>query len=217
MLRKKILLTALLFFWISSSLAAIETDKFRYRFYAGITGGYGSTTWSALVPPGNKENDALALSTPTNVTEGGALWGFVAGYEFIPEFAFEVNYSHYAPAKVYFSEDSLYFYENNSSNEFTTHTESISLSGKFMVIIPRTLVRAYSSVGIADVHRYDVLVNRWRVSPSFGFGLNYNINPRVMVELGTNYTGGYGQSELTPSNDYVPFLYSVFLRLAYRF
>jgi hypothetical protein len=217
MLRIKIVTTLLLASWVSASFASLDSDIFRYRFYAGITGGYGATTWSGLVPPSNKANAALALSTPISVREGGAMWGLFAGYEFIPEFAFEFNYTRYAPATVYFSDDSLFTFENNGRTQFTSQTESVSFAGKFMVIIPRTLIRAYSSVGVAGVHRFDVLENRWRVSPSFGLGVNYNITPHVMGELGTNYTGGYGQSELTPANDYVPFLYSVFFRLAYRF
>jgi hypothetical protein len=192
-------------------------DKFRYPFYVGITGGYGSTTWSGLVPPGSKANSALALSTPIRVSEGGAMWGVVGGYEIIPQFAVELSYSRYPTATVYFSKKSLFSYRNKGSLEFTTNTEDYSFVGKLMLIIPRTTVRVFSSAGVASVHRYDRLANRWRASPTFNAGFNYNFTDHLMAELGANYTGGYGESELTPSDDYVPFLYSAFLRLAYRF
>lgn len=192
-------------------------DTFRYPFYIGASGGYGSTTWGGLVPPGSKSNSALALSTPIRVSEGGGTWGFIGGYEFIPAFAVELGYFRYPNASVFFSKRSLFSYRHHGQVEFTTSTEDVSLSGKIQLIIPRTTIRAFSSFGIAGVHRWDTLANRWRASPTFSAGLNYNLTSHIMAELGANYTGGYGESELTPSDDYVPFLYSFFLRLAFRF
>ena len=55
-----------------------------------------------------------------------------------------------------------------------------------------------------------------RDSVTFGVGFVYNISEHIMTELGVNYTAGYGESELNPAQDYVPFLYSGFLKLAYR-
>jgi opacity protein-like surface antigen len=196
-----------------------DDDKFRYPFYVGIASGYGSTIWSGLIPPPNKLSATLALSTPIEVTEGGTIWGFFAGYEIIPQFAVETSYTRYPLAKISFSTRSIFSFQNHGRVSFSTMTDSYSLVGKFMVIIPRTTVRVYSDAGVAAVHRADIdtPVNHWRASPTFGVGLNYNFSPRVMADLGANYTGGYGESELTPANDYVPFLYSVYLRLGYRF
>jgi hypothetical protein len=219
MLNKK--LTAVVFlllslFILSARAGVPENEKFRYPFYAGLTGGYGSTTWFGLVPAANKASSALALSTPTFVSEGGGMWGFFAGYEFIPAFAIEANYNHYPTANVYFSTRSLYCFQHHGSTTFSSNTEDYTLSGKVMVIVPRTTVRVYSSAGVAGVHRTDVLGNLWRTSPTFGIGINYNFTPRIMGEFGANYTGGYGESELTPAADYIPFLYSIFFRIAYR-
>ena len=55
-----------------------------------------------------------------------------------------------------------------------------------------------------------------RVTPTFALGFNYNLSEHIMAELGANYTAGYGESELNPAKDYVPFLYSAFVQLAYR-
>jgi opacity protein-like surface antigen len=87
---------------------------------------------------------------------------------------------------------------------------------KIMMIIPTTDIRAYSSFGAAEVRRSDGISNHWRASPTFGLGINYNITERIMAELGGNYTAGWGESELSPAEDYYPFLYSVFLRLGVR-
>ncbi|MES2216988.1 MAG: hypothetical protein V4501_01110 [Pseudomonadota bacterium] len=220
MLQKKFFVTVVLitiFLELFTKAYAADEDKFRYPIYVGVMAGYGSTTWSVLVPSKHKASSALALSTPTSVTEGGATGGVFAGYEIIPQFAFEMNYTKYPQAVLHFSKKSLFFFRNNHKTQFTTNTESVGLLGKFMVIIPRTTVRAFSSVGIAGVHRADILTNQWRPSPTFNVGFNYNFTPHVMTEFAVNYTGGYGQSELTPTDDYIPFLYSVYLRLGYRF
>jgi hypothetical protein len=206
-----------IFLGLFSGAQAADTDKFQYPIYVGFTGGYGYTTWNFLVPSLHKANSALALSTPTDVREGGGMGGVFAGYEIIPQFAIEMNYTKYPQAILYFSKKSLFSYRNQHSTQFTTNTESVGLLGKFMVIIPHTTIRAFSSVGIASVHRADILANQWRPSPTFNVGLNYNFTPHWMGEFAVNYTGGYGQSELTPTDDYIPFLYAVYLRVGYRF
>lgn len=205
-------------FFNQANYAAEPIDaKFIHPFYIGITGGYGSTTWNGLVPADNKQNEATLLSTPKSVTEGGAIWGMYVGYEFIPQFALEASYTHFPNATVYFDEMSLVSFNNDGLTSLTTKTESVSLLAKFMVMIPHTTIRIYSSAGAAGVHRQDMLNNVWRASPSFTVGFNYNFTDHLMGEFGMNYTGGYGESELDPSQDYVPFLYSAFFRLAYRF
>ncbi len=188
-----------------------------HPFYFGIGGGYGSTTWGQLVPSQNKTSVAMSMSTPTSVSEGGAIWNVFLGYELMPTFSVEGSYTRYPVAKVYFDEMSLFAFDHDGRTQFFTKTESTALAGKFMLILPNTRVKPFSTVGVAGVHRYDVIRDRWRVSPMFSVGFNYNITEHIMGEAGINYTGGYGESELDPAEDYVPFLYSAFLRLAYRF
>ena len=198
----------------SSNVPTVES-KYRYPTYAGLTYGYGATTWGYLIPP--DENAAMNLSTPIRVSENGALWGFFLGYEFNPSFALEASYMHYPKAKVYFDPMSLFTFDNDGLAGFTSHTQSISIVGKFMIQIPRnTDFRAYSSVGVAGVHRDDIITNEWALSPNFGVGFTYLITERVMAELGIVYTAGNAISELNPAESFIPFLYSGFLRLALR-
>lgn len=200
----------------ASAIAAPACDPFCHPFYAGVTAGYGATTWEGLVPAENNQNLAMSMSTPSNVTEGGVLWGLFMGYEVTPFFALEASYNRYPNAKINFSPDSIFTFNRNGTSYLTSHTETLSVMGKIMLVIPRTKVRVYSSAGIAAIHRWDQISDRNRGTPTFGFGLNYLITERVMAELGGSYTAGYGESELEPVNHYMPFLYSGFLRLAYR-
>jgi len=198
--------------------AAAEVEsKFRYPFYIGIIGGYGATTWEGLVPKKSKNMAAIMMSTPVEVTEGGVVWGAYVGYEYNPYFALEGSYARYPNAKVSFDPSSLFSFEHNGLASLSTHTETAAINGKIMLIIPCTTVRAYSSFGVAGIHRYDQIVEHWRATPTFGVGLNYNFTDHVMGEFGANYTAGYGESELSPAEDYLPFLYSVVFRVAYRF
>lgn len=208
-----------IFFWVDSFSyqAPQPSEAFRYPFYIGIESGYGATTWEGLVPSEKNQNPAMMLSTPKSVTEGGAVWGIFAGYEFLPYFAVEANYMRYPNAKLSFDEFSIYAFDNDGYTELSTHTETVSIMGKIMLVIPTTTIRAYSSAGVADTHRWDQMNDKWRVSPTFGLGFNYNITPHIMTELAGNYTAGYGESQLDPTFSYMPFLYSVALRLAYRF
>ena len=162
------------------------------------------------------QNSAIIISTPLVVDEGGAVWGLSLGYEFTPYFALEANYMAFPDAKITFDEYSLYAFDQNTVI-LNTQTQTASLSGKIMLAVPKTSVRFFSSVGIASVFRQDQINNAYRISPTFGFGANYLVTERVMVEIGANYTAGYGESEINPVLDFVPFLYSVFGKVALRF
>ena len=138
------------------------------------------------------------------------------GFEFSQRWAVEVNYLAYPRATVFFDEGSLFAFENDGRTELGTSTETVSLMAKIMLPITNTMLRVYSSVGIGWVHREDAINDVWLVSPSFGVGLNYPFSPHFMGELAANYMSGYGESELSPANNYVPFLYAAYFRLAYR-
>jgi len=190
-------------------------NKYRYPGYLGVTYGYGATTWGYLIPP--EENAAMNLSTPVEVSENGSLWGLFGGYEFNPFFALEAAYMYYPRANVYFDPYSIFTYDNDGLTGFVTHTQSVSLIGKFMVVVPKNNnFRIYSSVGAAGVHRDDIMLNQWQLSPKFGVGLVYLITPHIMTELGIEYVAGAAVSELNPAESFIPFLYSGFVRLAMR-
>ena len=72
-----------------------------HPFYVGLNGGYGSTTWKGLVPSHDKQSIVLNISTPTDVHEGGWVWGGVAGFEFSPFVGVEVNYLSYPKAEIF--------------------------------------------------------------------------------------------------------------------
>ncbi len=200
----------------SAHEATPENHASSHPFYIGADAGFGATTWSGLVPSPQNLNMAMKTSTPTVADEGGVVWGFLAGYEFSPYFALEANYMRYPRATIFFDEESMFAFDNDGLLELNTNTETISLMAKIMLAFPRTQLRAYSSFGFSEVHRQDNLNDIRSGSPSFGMGFNYNVSTHVMAELGANYVAGYGESELNPAKDYVPFLYSVVFKLAYR-
>ena len=207
--------------WLCSSVAFAEPASqlnaaFKHPFYVGVTAGYGSTTWQGLVPSEANKNEAMSISTPISVTEGGSVWGGVAGYEFSPYFALEAHYMRYPDATVSFDEMSLFAFDNEGILDLHTHTQTLAVLAKLMLMIPRTNIRVYSSAGVAETYRWDDLTESRRITPEFGIGLNYNLSEHIMGELGASYTAGYGESELNPAKDYVPFLYAGFVRLAYR-
>lgn len=210
----------LIFFCCSLSYAGTpgEVDSRFFRpLYIGIMGGYGSTTWNGLVPAAVNQNEAMSFSVPTSVQEGGGVWGLMGGFEFMPSLALEASYMHFPDAQVNFAPLSLFSFTHNEQTQFTTRTETMSLVAKLMVVIPNTPLRIFSSVGGAGVHRDDILAEEWLLSPTFGFGLNYRMTRHIMAELAFNYTAGYGESQLSPTDTYLPFLYATTFRLAYFF
>lgn len=211
-------LWAILFSFLSAAHATEPANLgFVHPFYVGGVGGWGSTTWQGLVPKANKQNAAISISTPVAVQEGGRVWGLSIGYELMPTFALEANYMMFPNAQITFDEYSLYAFDENTLY-LNTKTQTASLSAKVMFLIPTaTSIRVFSSAGIAGVFRQDFMNNCYRISPTFAFGINKLLNERILLEIGTNYTAGYGESEINPVLDFVPFLYSGYGKIALRF
>jgi hypothetical protein len=196
-------------------LSSVQTIK--YPFYAGLTVGYGTTTWDGLVGTPD-EAFVMSLSTPIGVDEGGTIGGGFIGYEVFPAFALEFSYTHYPNAKLYFDQYSLVTYEYDGIRSLITHTNNYAIVGKFMVPIPHTNhARIFSSVGPSVTHRQDVVYNHWQLTPAFNFGFDVDVTEHAMIEVGANYTAGTAISEMNPTKDYIPFLYSGFARIAWRF
>jgi len=202
----------------AASLVTTPPDTHRlYPFYAGLTIGYGTTTWSGLVAS-DDDMIAMAVSTPTGVDEGGTIGGAFVGYELFPSFAVELSYTHYPNAKVYFNEMSIITYDFGGITDFITHTNNYSLVAKFMVPVPHTSsIRIFSSVGPSVTHRQDIVYDHWLLTPTFNFGFDIDVTDHIMAEVGANYTAGTAISEMDPAEDYIPFLYSGYARIAWRF
>lgn len=200
----------------SGDMGQASPNFFENRFYIGANGGYGSTTWKGLVPNLNNQNIVISISTPTDVFEGGGVYGGFFGYELIPYFALEANYLKFPSARVFFAENSLFAFENNGRTILHTQTDAAAIMAKFMFIIPKTPIRAYSSVGGGGIHRTDEINDIWVATPAFGVGINVPVSKHLMMEIAGNYMAGYGESELNPVEDFIPFLYAIYFRAAFR-
>ncbi len=208
---------SLLFVLVLSFYPSLCLAVFNRSLYLGIAGGYGSTTWEGLVPSAKNKNFAMSISTPIAAHEGGTLWGLLGGYEFTSYFALEASYMIYPKAKIQFDSFSSFSFDHNELTSFISETETVSLVGKIMLMIPDTSIRVYSSAGVTRLHRFDLLADRWRLSPTFGVGLNHYIGEHFLIELAGNYTAGYGEAQLNPTETYFPFLYSAAVHFAYYF
>lgn len=207
----------MILFSASSKLCVANKLSQQHPFYIGILTGYGATTWSGLVPLKVSPGDAMTMSTPVRVREGGPILGAYAGYELLRYFALEINYIHWPEATVTFDPMSIYAFDHNGETQLITHTETAGLMAKFMIDIPKTNWRAFSSAGVAGTHRNDKVTDKWRINPAFALGVNTIYQNRYLIEFGGDYTAGYAESEIDPSQDFVPFLFSAFVRVAYRF
>lgn len=196
---------------------AYANAEVSHPFYVGALGGVGSTTWDGLVPTEANQSIAMRMSTPTHTDEGGGVWGFWAGYEITPYFAIEADYLRYPGAKVVFDCDSIFTYDHLGQDNFVTSTDALSLLAKVQLLIPDTKIRLFSAAGIGDVHRKDMLVNDWNLGASFALGVNFRVTEHTLAEIAGNYTSGYGESRLIPSDSFIPFLYAVTFKLAYAF
>lgn len=205
----------------------------RNSLYGGVSLGYGSTDWS-LITTKNTNSNLATMSTPIKADDKGLVWGFFLGYQITKHFGLEAYYSSYPETKLIFAEGNYYFPGNKRNTAFS-ETSVYGVIARAILEMNNKL-SGFIDFGMAIIHRKDKTamcsntdtfgtcasadlkkVNAIRVSPTFGAGVTYNITKKVISELGFQYTAGYGQSNMTPVFDYIPFLYSVYFRLGYRF
>lgn len=196
--------------YCTAALAVVNRSyPFHYpHLYAGLSIGYGETTWHELAT-----DDILAqFSAPKSAHDFGTLWGGFIGYQFGRSFALEATYMRYPNTRIVLDDFSFYY----PLIEFTTRTQAYSLIGKFMIPLANSRFSVFLDAGVGFTHRNDVLAKVTRVSPTFGLGFMANVSRHVITELGFEYYAGYGKSEHIPVKDYVPFLFAVYVRIGYR-
>ena len=176
--------------------------------YVGVSLGYGNTNWQQMI----SQDEITSTSTPVSGSGSGVAAGIVVGYELSSHFAVEANYARFPTSDIKFDLPNVY-----GVDSLTSRTNEYSIVAKFMVPVGTPKIKAFSEIGPAYVQRIDDMAKKGRIGGVFGVGVDYNFSPRWMTELGFQYYTGYGESELKPVYDYIPFLYTINLRLAYRF
>jgi hypothetical protein len=227
----------LLFFFISIQATASTSNNSIFpkkTFYFGVNMGDGSTEWKYLVDTSDPGNPSV--TTPSSVSEGGPSWGVVLGYDVNKNFALELQYMQFANANIQLFSDSPYLDQSgNQIPGIISRTDAYSLSGKFLVQIGHTHLRAFAEIGVGTVRRVDPLVN-YQVStnpppfsnytganrtvscvtPYLSSGLVYNLTPHWMIESGFQYYTGFGKSQVDPVASFIPFAWDAYGRLAYQ-
>lgn len=193
------------------------TSRSLHSWTVGVSGGYGSTTWQGLVPTAANQSEALSLLTPIKATEGGAVWGAFIDYECSTYFGLEANYMQYPTATIHFDKNSLFTFEHDEQESFQSNTRTAFAVAKIMMPFPKTQLRLFSGAGIAGVYRNDIINTQTIASPVFTVGFRNLFSERILIELAGHYIAGQGEAELEPSQDYMPFLYAIYLKIGYRF
>lgn len=222
------LLCAILFSF-DSSLAVNDYPEFwkKNPFYLGAVIGYGSTDWSMLVihcDPNDAQCDQdmvalLSESAPVAAGDDGAAWGVTVGYEINPTWALESSFIRFPTTLVHINASSLFYttaFPNTVAANFSSETWGFILVGKFMTQIAHSGVRGFANAGLDITHRQDIFTEKSQISATFGVGVNYVFQSDVMLELFFQYIAGYGRSNEIPIVYYMPFLYTVGVKLLYR-
>ena len=207
------------------SVALPEGDALLYpsrTAYIGVNLGGGSTEWKYLVDTTDLPG-ASTGSVPVDVNEGGPSWGVVFGYDVNKNFAIELQYMRFADSNITFDELG---YDTYGYYNFISRTDAYSLSGKFLVPVGTvpTRLRVFAAVGAGMVERHDaVLLNTMTarmlscITPYLSAGANYSFTRHWMLESGFQYYTGFGVSEVNPVNDFIPFAWDAYARVAYQF
>lgn len=184
-----------------------------YPIFGGFIVGYGSTNWSGLVAT----DDASLDAAPQSADDTGGVVGLFVGVQPVSQFILELSYVHYPKTTVHFDPTQALFCFLYNTCTLTTNTSAVSLIGKFLLPVAHLPVAVYADAGAGMIIRNDFVVHvRTRVTPTFGGGAMWDITRRLFADLGFQLYLGYGKAELMPVNDFIPFIYSVQLRVGFR-
>jgi hypothetical protein len=225
-----LMLLSILFPSISFSGGAVKAPNYDTIWranpvYIGVLGGWGSTDWRMLVPKchGTKNDitnckNLIDASAPLSAGDSGFIWGATAGYEIQPHFAIEGTVIRFPDTTITFNKVYNFYTKLNNIDDETIRsiTWAYYLVAKFMVQIGNTPIRGFANAGPELTYRKDILADCVRINPTFGVGLDYLVAAHAMVEIGFQYIAGYGESNTKPASCYIPFLYSLHLKLMAR-
>ena len=184
------------------------------RFYAGILVGYGDTNWGRLV----SKDQISSFNTPLSGGGDGTSMGINVGYFLMKYLSVELEYVHYPSARVILNKNANgYNPIYGFTTDFESHTEYFAGLAKIYVPIYDTGVSAFSDLGVAYTWRHDVLAKKGNVRPTFGIGFTYLWGRHILATAQFQFTPGTGESAVTPVLDYIPYLYTGQVGLAYLF
>jgi hypothetical protein len=188
--------------------------QLRQAVYFAIAMGWGTTDWRHLIVHASNPDEfsMVSLSAPIAAHDKGFAYGLVLGYEIRRYFSWEFSYMRFPRARIEFDEVSLY-----PITEMQTSIYAYNIVGKFSVPITSEHYRGFANAGMAVTHRRDSLAQGAHICPTFGVGMTYFIKINTMMELVFQYYAGYGKAVVRPAISYMPFLYTVHLRVGYRF
>jgi len=118
-----------------------EYPFYQPYFYAGVTAGYGRTTWDMLVTTDTLPS--FQVSTPIDASNMGIIWGGFIGYQFTKLFAIEAAYERYPDTVIYLPTISFY-----PVDQFTSHTEIFSAIMKFILPLGHSKINAFLDAGV---------------------------------------------------------------------
>ena len=179
-----------------------------HPFYVGIITGYGNTNWNRLVA----EDSLSGTATPSQADGQGALIGGLVGYDFNQYLGVEAQFIRFPNADLNFSTPNIY----NDMTHMTSMTNYAGMMFKASAPFDNNTFAGFGEIGYAVEMVSDVLANRHDFRPTFGLGMSYFWLPHWTVTAAFNYTPGTGVASEQTSGEYIPYLYSGQLILAYR-
>jgi hypothetical protein len=187
------------------------TASLKHPLIIGVGTGYGNTDWQFLT----SKNPMAQLSSPDSAKDQGIAENLFLAYQFSPRFLLEASFTHFSTSFVHFVKGNIY---DPNYNAFTlkSHTQTINFSSQLSLPIQHSKFFIYSSLGASITHRNDKLNNRWHLGPLFGGGIGYEPTKKTFTEFGFDYTAGYGEAEVNPANDYIPFTYYIYFQVGTR-
>ncbi len=192
----------------------------KYPLYVGFMTGYGNTDWSELVQQGSLAAtcipgvtpDNLCNNTPSSASGSGAIIGASLGFQFNPYLAIEGQYIRYPDSSVSFGVPNPY----GDITHMTTKTNYFALMAKVEAPFYHDDFEVFGTLGVADVKSSSPLDDSSNTRPTFGFGVSDIQLERWVFSLAFNYTPGTGTASTTTAAQYIPYIYSGQLSVAYR-
>ena len=196
------------------------------NFAVGFNFGYGSADWSGLTA----SDPSSRTSTPISVHDKGIAFGVNASWTLNQYVGFIGRFMHFPQAKLVFSKDNILTPLGDDGSTYYTNTNAVTFALDFSIPIAQTNFRWVNEIGLLYVLRSDKMhadpdsltplanLHYQTVSnlgADFGAGVDYYYTKNFVINAMFLYGTGYGESEVLPENDYVPFTYSITLGISY--
>ena len=183
--------------------------------------GFADTNWSGIDAVLHSDIDPMVtVSVPTKSGDTGLTFGAYSSWDWNRHLGLSFTYQHLPDTTIQFKPgdiDNTYPKIASQNYRFTSSTETMVITLRVFAPIFDNSCRLFADAGGGATYRHDILSHKIAPTATFGAGIQEIVHKNLEADLTYHYITGHADANITPANDYIPYVNSLTFSMGYRF